>query len=205
MIESLIEQGEGTTIEFKSTVDSALKIAKTLTAFANTKGGILLVGVSDSGKISGIHSELQQMQKIEEAALHFCEPPVGISYEVLYAAGRQVLLIRIAESEQKPHAVRDGSTHTVYVRAKDKSVPVGINMAKVLQNAQTLPANNLPQPRNIKTLLTFLQKNESVTIKKFAKMINVSEGRAAAMLKELVWQGILLMHDNQRPVTYSLK
>lgn len=205
MIEQLLAQGEGTTIEFKSTVDSALKIAKTLTAFANTKGGILLIGVSDSGKIAGIHSELREMQKIEEAASHFCDPPVNLSYETLQTGGRQILLIRIAESELKPHAVTDGKVHTVYVRAKDKSVPVGINMTKVLQQVQLPQATNLPHSRNIKTLLTFLQKNESVTIKKFAKMINVSEGRASAMLKELVWKGILLMHDNQRPVTYSLK
>jgi predicted HTH transcriptional regulator len=205
MLEKLITAGEGPTIEFKSTVDSAFKIAKTLSAFANTKGGTLLVGVSDSGKITGIQSELQEMQKIEQAASLYCEPVVELSYQVFETAGRQVLAIYIGESEQKPHAVRDGSQHTVYVRAKDKSVPTGQGMIKVLQNGSSAPVNNLSPSRNIKTLLTFLRKHESVTIKKYAKMINVSEGRAASILKELVWQGILLIHDKQTPVTYSLK
>lgn len=205
MLEKLIAAGEGPTIEFKSTIDSALKIAKTLSAFANTKGGTLLIGIADSGKIIGIQSELQEMQKVEQAATFYCEPTVELSYQVLESAGRQVLAITISESEQKPHAVRDGGEKIAYIRAKDKSVPASQSMTKVLQNGSATSANNLSSSRNIKTLLTFLQKHESVTIKKYAKMINVSEGRAASILKELVWQGILLIHDNQRPVTYSLK
>jgi predicted HTH transcriptional regulator len=47
-----IKKGESETIEFKSTLDQAA--IETLTAFANTKGGYVFVGVADSGKIVGV-------------------------------------------------------------------------------------------------------------------------------------------------------
>ena len=204
MLEKLILQGESSTLEFKSTIDSALKIAKTLAAFANTRGGTLLVGVADNGKIRGISSELEEMKKIEEAALYICHPPISISYKSIAAAGRQVLMIHITESKQKPHYVKDNDISTAYVRAKDKSIPAGKAMAKVL-DTEVIENPEILQSRNIKSLLAYLRKNESVTVKKYAKMINISEGRATAILKDLVWKGILLLHENQRPATYSLK
>ncbi len=49
----LIQMGEGLTVEFKRTIDSPFKIAKTLASFANTSGGILLVGIADNRSTVG--------------------------------------------------------------------------------------------------------------------------------------------------------
>lgn len=43
-IKSLILQGEGVMLDFKKTITSTEKIAKSLVAFANNKGGKLLIG-----------------------------------------------------------------------------------------------------------------------------------------------------------------
>ena len=53
-ITRLIAGGESETLDFKQTISDASKIAKTLVAFANNKGGTLLIGVRDNGSISGI-------------------------------------------------------------------------------------------------------------------------------------------------------
>lgn len=45
----LIKQGESTSLEFKETFDK--ETVETVGAFANTKGGSVLIGVSDKGKI----------------------------------------------------------------------------------------------------------------------------------------------------------
>jgi predicted HTH transcriptional regulator len=206
MLEQLIAQGENTTVEFKSTIDSAAKIAKTLVAFANTKGGTLLVGVSDSGNITGISSELQEMQKIEQAAQFYCEPPIELSYQTVIAGSRQVLMITLEESTRKPHYVKEASgKQMAYVRAKDKSVPAGKGMLHLLHIEDSIQNVQLLHSRHVKSLLTFLRTNEYVTAKKYAKMINISESRAGKILKDLSLSGILLLHDRQKPVMYSLK
>ena len=53
-IKQLIFEGESVNLDFKKTITSCEKIAKTLVAFANNKGGRLLVGVLDNGTIKGV-------------------------------------------------------------------------------------------------------------------------------------------------------
>jgi predicted HTH transcriptional regulator len=52
-LEVLIAQGEHQQFDFKFEVSDSKKIAKTLSAFANTDGGRLLIGVKDNGNITG--------------------------------------------------------------------------------------------------------------------------------------------------------
>ena len=59
-IRFLIAQGEHVHQDFKFEISDARKIAKTLSAFANTEGGRLLIGVKDNGKIAGVRSDEEQ-------------------------------------------------------------------------------------------------------------------------------------------------
>jgi len=51
-IKVLIEKGEGLQLEFKQTFN--METIETLVAFANTVGGKVLVGVTDTGIITGV-------------------------------------------------------------------------------------------------------------------------------------------------------
>jgi predicted HTH transcriptional regulator len=53
----LIQQGESQTVEFKSSVPPPEAIARNLVAFANSDGGILLLGVGDDRRILGLTDE----------------------------------------------------------------------------------------------------------------------------------------------------
>ena len=54
---SLIKEGEHQQQDFKYRVSDACKLAKSVSAFANTDGGRLLIGVRDDGNLSGVRSE----------------------------------------------------------------------------------------------------------------------------------------------------
>ena len=73
-LKELIALGESESLEFKSTLRWDLKqeavsktlehiILKTVAAFANTKGGNLLIGVSDNGSILGLKSDYDSLPK----------------------------------------------------------------------------------------------------------------------------------------------
>ena len=66
-IHSLIAEGEHQQQDFKFEISDARKIAKSLSAFANTEGGRLLIGVKDNGKIAGIRSD-EEKYMMEAAA-----------------------------------------------------------------------------------------------------------------------------------------
>ena len=73
----LIDEGESSKLEFKRKTTSPQKLAKEFTAFANTKGGYLLLGVDDDGTIVGIHSEKADQDVIERSCQFFIDPPIG--------------------------------------------------------------------------------------------------------------------------------
>ena len=63
----LVAEGENERTEFKRLVHSQCKIAKPITAFANSSGGIILIGVDDDKRIVGIHSEKETLEIVHDA------------------------------------------------------------------------------------------------------------------------------------------
>lgn len=76
-VKQLILEGEGEQLELKQQISSQEKIAKTLAGFANSKGGILLIGISDQGKIIGIDTE-EERYMISAANDSYCIPKVSL-------------------------------------------------------------------------------------------------------------------------------
>ena len=64
---SLIREGEHQQQDFKYRVSDACKLAKSVSAFANTDGGRLLIGVRDDGNLSGVRSE-EEIYMMHQAA-----------------------------------------------------------------------------------------------------------------------------------------
>ena len=56
-LKKLILAGEGVDLDFKKTITFHHKIAKTMVAFANNKGGKILIGVMDDGTVKGVKNE----------------------------------------------------------------------------------------------------------------------------------------------------
>ena len=98
-IHSLIAEGEHQQQDFKFEISDARKIAKSLSAFANTDGGRLLIGVKDNGRIAGVRSE-EEKYMIEAAAQLYCIPEVEYTLQTFIVEGKQVLVATIEES---PH------------------------------------------------------------------------------------------------------
>ena len=69
-IHTLIAEGEHQQQDFKFEISDARKIAKTLSAFANTDGGRLLIGVKDNGRIAGVRSEEEKYMIEDKRARH---------------------------------------------------------------------------------------------------------------------------------------
>lgn len=200
-LDELIEQGEHTRLEFKRSLSSAYRIARTLAAFANTAGGTLLIGIADSGKIVGVASEFREIDKIEEATDRLVEPSLSVTYETLAPDGRLVLIISVPGSDEKPHYVVDeAGKRTIYVRTRDKSMPT----SKLLSTPETADRELLKSPM-ARALIQYLRKNDHITADKFGKLINISAYRAGKLLRQLAERGLLLLIDKPRPVRYALK
>jgi predicted HTH transcriptional regulator len=105
-IKDLVSEGEHQQQDFKFEISNAKKIAKTIVAFANTKGGRLLIGVKDNGRISGIRSD-EEFYMIDAAATMYCKPEIPIKSYQRIVEGKNVLEIVIKVSDEKPHYALD--------------------------------------------------------------------------------------------------
>ena len=121
-IHNLIEQGEHVRQDFKFEISDARKIAKTLSAFSNTEGGRLLVGVKDNGKIAGVRSE-EEIYMIEAAAKLYCQPAVTCQMTTHCIEGRTVLEVFVPPGDQRPYyAIDENNSRRAYLRIHDENI-----------------------------------------------------------------------------------
>ena len=70
-LQILIQEGEGTTLEFKESLSSSF--ARELVALANTMGGKILLGVRDDGTVVGVQDTNTLRARIQDIARN-CDP-----------------------------------------------------------------------------------------------------------------------------------
>ncbi|MCY4569136.1 MAG: helix-turn-helix domain-containing protein [Candidatus Poribacteria bacterium] len=99
-----IAQGENAMTEFKENFDQ--EAIETAVAFANTNGGVILIGVSDTGEIRGITIGKETLRNWSNRIAQATEPRVALEIESVDLKEKSVLLIRISESSLKPVSVR---------------------------------------------------------------------------------------------------
>ena len=73
----LITQGEGQQIDFKEEAIKPGRLAEAMVAFANAEGGVILIGVDDSGHVQGVGDAKRAADNVVEA-IGLCSPPLGI-------------------------------------------------------------------------------------------------------------------------------
>ena len=98
----LIAEGEGLTVEFKEKYTS--KIDRDIVALANSRGGFILLGVSDDGSITG--EKLTNQLKAELSSLaRNCDPHISITKITQIG---DVVAIEVSEGLEKPYSCSSG-------------------------------------------------------------------------------------------------
>lgn len=130
---------EGLRVEYKANFDGNVrdKVAKVVSSFANSHGGVLVVGVNapkgvPQSPFEGFaEPEREELRlTVENLCLNNVYPPLlpdNITIVRSDIPGRVFLIIEIGESSQAPHAIEN--SQLVYVRTGDASNPY--DLAKV--------------------------------------------------------------------------
>ncbi|TXL74084.1 DUF262 domain-containing protein [Vineibacter terrae] len=132
-VESFVKDGEGVTIEFKSTLRTnlhtgdkdpkmELAVLKTIAAFLNTQGGTLVVGVADDGNPVGIDADkFPNEDRMNLHLTNLVKERIG-SPSMLYVHPRfddyqdtRVMVVECLPG-RVPVFVRDGSVERFYIR-----------------------------------------------------------------------------------------
>lgn len=203
-IKKLIFEGEGVTLDFKKTITKCEKIAKTMVAFANNKGGRLLIGVADDGSIKGVKFEDEERYMITKTAQQYIRPALEPVFEEVYVDDKLVLIVNIEQSDIKPHyALGEDGKWWVYVRVKDKSVLASKIVVDVLKRGSEENGVLIEYSANEKTLLEYLAIHERIDIKQFCQLLTISRKNAQRILVNLALSGVITIHTSEKEEYYT--
>jgi predicted HTH transcriptional regulator len=207
----LLVEGEGFHLEFKRKVSSPEKIARALVGFANTKGGTILFGVDDNGSIVGVESEKTEVEMIQTAGRIFCDPPIEPVIEIISYRGKDLIVVTIEESGEKPHSLihddNGGSDRDskVLIRVKDKTVVASKEVVRILRSeSPDAPPLRISIGETERRLFDYLNENDRITVKQFGKLVNISDRRASRTLIQLVRAGVLRIHTHEKEDFYTM-
>jgi ATP-dependent DNA helicase RecG len=98
----LLRAGESETVEFKQSTGEMREIVETVGAFANTRGGTILVGVTNAGEVRGVTVGKGTLEALTNAIYQQTDPKVFPSLTLADEHGKTVLVLRVEESPIKP-------------------------------------------------------------------------------------------------------
>ena len=97
-LKKVISQGESETLEFKKSIGESKEIIKTISAFANTKGGRIFIGVSNYGKALGVEIGKDTAERFVNQITQNTDPKVHPHITVEKIDEKQIIIIKVKES-----------------------------------------------------------------------------------------------------------
>ena len=129
MIRMLLEQDESEILEFKTAVAGSDTIAEAICAFANSKGGTVIVGVTDQGEVQGVEDAEQRDMALRKAVRNLISPqPYITSTVVEVSKGKRLIVLDVPSSEDRPYTCQN----SIFVRKAAQTVEAGGDMIRQL-------------------------------------------------------------------------
>lgn len=204
-IHALIAEGEHEQQDFKFEISDARKIAKTFSAFANTTGGRLLIGVKDNGKIAGVRSDEEQYM-IEAAAQLYCKPELSYSMQTYSVEGRSILLVQIDENEQKPvYAKDEKGKYLAYLRIKDENILATPVHIRVWQQSRNPQGELIKYTEREQLLLDLLEENNQLSLGRYCRLAHISRRAAEHLIAKLIRYDIVEAVFEEHKFHFKLK
>ena len=204
-IKNLIDAGENQGLDFKFEINDYKKISRTLSAFSNTDGGILLIGVKDNGSISGIRSD-EELHMIQGAAGLYCKPPIDLAIQDWNINGKIVLEIKIDKSVIRPVYGKDEKNRwRAYVRVSDKNFMANKILIRSWGRKQRRTGTYIKFSKPEKIFMDYLRNHQKISFYALKKMTNSSSREAENMLVNFLALELIYIQYINDTIYYSLK
>ena len=125
-IAELISAKEGKTLDFKRDLSSSKGVVKDLIAFANTAGGVLVIGVDDKTRdVVGVDDPLAAEEKLANIVVDLIEPVLFPNIEITTSDGKHLLIARVPFWPAPFYRKDEGPQDGVYIRIGSTSRKAG--------------------------------------------------------------------------------
>jgi len=205
-IEEIIKSGESETLEFKKSLSKWREIIKTVSAFSNTKGGLIIVGVDDNGKIVGVKVGKGTIEDLTNKILQNTEPRIypEISLEDIDVENKKILTIKV---ERFPYDVvlafgrpykRVGKSTVKMAKDEYKRRILEIHKKEVQFDGQPLADASLKDinEENLKAFVKKAKEKRNIDIEEFESSKSILRKLKLIKGDHITNAGILLFGKN---------
>lgn len=202
----MIGRGEDSHTQFKQSQDvtNAQSLAGELVAFANDKGGRILVGVSDQGEVTGLSTvDIRRInQLVANTATNNVRPPINPETENVLVGDRLVMVVTVREGISKPYSDNSG-VFWVKCGSDKRRVTSREEIQRMLQSVDLVHADEVPVAGatvadvDLAHFREFLEKQRGATLEETgAPLSRVLENLSLARNGTLNLAGLLLFGAN---------
>ena len=164
-------QTESTKLDFKEMleVNKPKSWLKTISAFANGAGGVLLLGISDDKQIVGLSDIKNDIDVISKKVKEFIDPMPVLEFNTYQSDGKDVLAIEVFSGKDPPYFYSSHGSLTAYIRMGSDSQPAPNNrLRELVMKGKNLSFDTLPTEYKLEDLTFTIFE---ATFKKIKKQI----------------------------------
>ena len=184
-LQQLISEGEHQQQDFKYRVSDAVKLARSVSAFANTDGGRLLIGVRDDGHLSGVRSE-EEIHVMHQAAYKYCRPEASIKFDTYHIDGRTIVMATIPPSARRPvFALDEEGKKTAYIRIADENIVASPVHLAIWRESQQEQGAMMTYTDSVHQLLDVLQ-GPALTLNLLVRRSRLPRPKVIRLLARLI-------------------
>ena len=184
-LQQLISEGEHQQQDFKYRVSDAVKLARSVSAFANTDGGRLLIGVRDDGHLSGVRSE-EEIHVMHQAVYKYCQPEASIKFDTYHIDGRTIVVATIPPSARRPvFALDEEGKKTAYIRIADENIVASPVHLAIWRESQQEQGAMMTYTDSVHQLLDVLQ-GPALTLNLLVRRSRLPRPKVIRLLARLI-------------------
>ncbi len=200
----LISEGEHQQQDFKYRVSDARKLARSVSAFANTDGGRLLIGVRDDGHMSGVRSE-EEIYMMHQAAYRYCRPEASIKFDTYHVDGRTIVVATVPPSDHRPVcALDDGDRPRAYIRIADENIVASPVHLAIWRDSQCARGSMMTYTDTVRRLLDTL-RGDPLTLNSMVRLLHIPRRKVVALLARLVRFGTVELRYADQQFWFALR
>jgi predicted HTH transcriptional regulator len=204
-LKQLVLGGEGLHLEFKRRASSPEQIVRELIAFANTAGGILLVGVSDDRELSGVKYPDEESLLIRKALKKYCRPNLPYTETVIPLSGKKfVIQYEVPVSRKRPHFYIVSRRQSItFIRLRDMTMKASREMTEIVRRGKLAKNTAFTYGEHESALMKFLERKDKITLPEFQVLTGLSLHDAAEKLITLVLANVLRITPTEKGDLYT--
>ena len=153
-LKNVIKKGEDSSRQFKVDIRNTDSLASEMAAFANSEGGMILIGVMDDGSIPGLSGKdvARINQMISNAASQHVKSPLHVRTEnIALSGGNVVIVLRVPKGLDKPYFDKNG---VIWLKcgADKRRINSKEELRRLFQLSDQFHADGLPSSAGIDKL-----------------------------------------------------